>query len=237
MVHQVSVAEDISKVAIFRHSMDEIALENTLMEQEGSANGAISHVPLRRDSSPSFLPQFTFQSHEDESDWECSPRTSVDLATDFQAGLHSLMERESHDLDDTSEDDLESNGEGAALTHREDIGVSSRRTKQFAVSTNPPRAIPTSPQNEVLEMESRSRLQIPVSGDSGRISHARSRSGCSDCSTLLGTEDEDEEFPMRKDRTDDIIQVIEIPIPRKRRSTILGKLKQTLGSPPKESIW
>jgi hypothetical protein len=53
----------------------------------------------------------------------------------------------------------------------------------------------------------------------------------------VGTEDENEEFPMRRDRTEDVIQVIEIPIARKRRSTILGKLKQTLGSPPKESKW
>lgn len=211
-------------------------LESTLTGRAGSANGSIAQVSSRRDS-PSFLPPFTLESHEDESDWECSPRTSVDFETHFQAGLHFVREQESQDLDDTSEDELDPNGEGAAHTQRDETGVFSRRTKQFAESTELPRVIPTSPQNEVLEMESNSRLQIPASSNNRRISHARSRSGCSDCSTLVGTEDEDEEFPMRKDRTEDVIQVIEIPIARKRRSTILGKLKQTLGSPPKESKW
>jgi len=211
-----------------------MAFGNSLMGESYSANGSRSQVSSRRDF-PSLLPPFTFESHEDASEWDCSPRTSVDIETDLQAGLHFVTEREG--LDDTSEDDLNPNGEGTALTQREDTGVFSRRTKQFAESPKLPQVIPTSPQNKVLEVESSSMLQIPASDDNSRISHARSRSGCSECSTLVGTEDENEEFPMRRDRTEDVIQVIEIPIARKRRSTILGKLKQTLGSPPKESKW
>lgn len=222
MADQVSVVEDIVKGAIFRDSMDP---ENTVIEGPHPANGS------KHDASPSFLPPFTFEAHEDEADSDCSARTSLDLETDFQAELDVLLGREWQGFDDTSEDDLDPS---SALTQHEDTGVLASR----AESSTPPRAIPTSPEIEVPETESSHWLQIPTSSENRSISHARSSSGFSNSSTLVGTEDENEEFPMRKDRsTEDVIQVIEIPIVRKRRSTILGKLKQTLGSPPRESKW
>ncbi|KAH8768519.1 hypothetical protein BGZ57DRAFT_469145 [Hyaloscypha finlandica] len=201
--------------------MDEV-LENTLKEGPCSRTASINEVSFSPASTPPFSPRMTFE-------------------TECQSCSSSLTEGEDHDVDSDEEieDDLDFNREDAThlllgdiqmFSPTQSLAQSMLKTNQLEVQS------PTSPETQSLEPELSPRIQITHASATGlksrlSLSHVRRISGYSDCSTLQGSVHEDEEFPMRKDANEDVIQVVEIPLMspgRKRGSSLFGTIKKVV---------
>ena len=207
------------------HRTDENMLENTLKEGPCTRSSSINEVSFPRDSSSSLRPRFSFEQDSETLDFE----------TGRQSCSSSLTEG---DFDDENEDELDLNKEDATHLILGDIQIFSP-TQTFVQSVLKSTQLELSDsalrRPEILESETSPRIQITHAGETGlnsgpllSKSHARRISGCS---TLQGSVHEDEEFPMRKDGNEDVIQVIEIPLKplgRKRGSSLFGTIKKVV---------
>jgi hypothetical protein len=201
--------------------MDEV-LENTLKEGPCSRTASINEVSFSPASTPPFSPRMTFE-------------------TECQSCSSSLTEGEDHDVnsDDEIEDDLDFNREDAThlllgdiqmFSPTQSLAQSMLKTNQLELQS------PISPQTHNLGPELSPKIQITHASATGlksRLSHSHVRriSEYSDSSTLQGSVHEDEEFPMRKDANEDVIQVVEIPLMspgRKRGSSLFGTIKKVV---------
>jgi hypothetical protein len=199
-------------------------LENTLKEGPCSRSPSINEVSFPQESSSSLRPRFSFEQDSETLDFE----------TGRQSCSSSLTEG---DFDDENEDELDLNKDATHLILG-DIQIFSP-TQTFVQSMLKSTQLELSDsalrRPEILESETSPRIQITHAGETGLNSgsllskaHARRISGCS---TLQGSVHEDEEFPMRKDGNEDVIQVIEIPLQplgRKRGSSLFGTIKKVV---------
>ena len=206
------------------HRTDETMLENTLKEGPCSRSPSINEVSFPQESSSSLRPRFSFEQDSETLDFE----------TGRQSCSSSLTEG---DFDDENEDELDLNKDATHLILG-DIQIFSP-TQTFVQSMLKSTQLELSDsalrRPEILESETSPRIQITHAGETGLNSgsllskaHARRISGCS---TLQGSVHEDEEFPMRKDGNEDVIQVIEIPLQplgRKRGSSLFGTIKKVV---------
>jgi hypothetical protein len=201
--------------------MDEV-LENMLKEGPCSRTASINEVSFSPSSTPPFSPQMAFEN-------ECQSCSS------------SLAEGEYQDVDSDyeTEGDINLSREEAAHLLLGDIQIFSPTqslARSMLGSSQLELQSPTSPRTQTLEPESSPKIQITHASETGlkthhSLSHARRISGYSDSSTLQGSVHEDEEFPMRRDANEDVIQVIEIPLKspgRKRGSSLFGTIKKVV---------
>jgi hypothetical protein len=213
----------------------ETMLEATFKEGPCSSTASINEVSFSQDLSSSFPRRFSF-----ETDSEDCVR-NLDLETDRQSYSSSFTEGEFHDVDQDYENEGEFNLNKEDATHLVlgDIQVFSPTqtfVQSMLKSTELELRAPTSPETQYLEPETSPRIQITHASETGlnshlSLSHSRRISGCSDSSTLQGSVHEDEEFPMRKDGNEDVIQIIEIPLKspgRKRGSSLFGSIKKVV---------
>jgi hypothetical protein len=201
--------------------MDEV-LENTLKEGPCSRTASINEVSFSPTPTPPFSPRMTFE-------------------TECQSCSSSLTGGEYHDVDSDHEieDNLDFNREDAThlllgdiqmFSPTQSLAQSMLKTNQLELQSL------TSPETQSLEPELSPKIQIThasATGLKGRLSrsHVRRISGYSDSSTLQGSVHEDEEFPMRKDANEEVIQVVEIPLMspgRKRGSSLFGTIKKVV---------
>jgi hypothetical protein len=210
---------------LMHHRNDENMLENTLKEGPCSRSSSINEVSFPRDPSSSLRPRFSFEQDSETLDFE----------TGHQSCSSSLTEG---DFDDENEDELNLNKEDASHLILGDIQIFSP-TQTFVQSMLKSTQLKLSDsalrRPEILESETSPRIQITHAEETGLNSgsllskaHTRRISGCS---TLQGSVHEDEEFPMRKDGNEDVIQVIEIPLQplgRKRGSSLFGTIKKVV---------
>ncbi len=205
--------------------VDKTLLENTLKEGPSSRSPSINEVSFPQDFSSSLRPRFSFEQGSETLDFEIGR----------QSCSSSLTEG---DFDDENEDELNLSKEGATHLILGDIQIFSPtqtfvqlmlKSTQLELSDSALQGL------EILESETSPRIQITHAGETGLNSglllskaHARRISGCS---TLQGSVYEDEEFPMRKDGNEDVIQVIEIPLQpcgRKRGASLFGTIKKVV---------
>jgi hypothetical protein len=210
--------------------IDEVMFENELKEGPCSRTASINELSFSPQCSPRFTPAMTFESDFEE---EYAAQNS-ELETRRHSYSSSATEGDFHDFDLDDEDendaDLNLNSENAAHLLSGDIQLFSP-TQKFAESLRNSTILltPPSPEPNALEEESRPKSAM-IDSENGRL-HARSSSGCSDSSTLQGSEHGDEEFPMRKDGNEDVIHVIEIPLKspgRRRGSSLFGTIKHVV---------
>jgi hypothetical protein len=215
--------------------IDETMLETTFKEGPCSRTASINEVSFSQDLSPSFPRRFSFENDSDEY------ARNLDLETDRQSYSSSFTEGDFHDVnsDAENEDEFNHNKEDASHLLLGDIQVCSPTqtfVQSMLKSTELELRAPTSPKIQYLEPETSPKIQITHASETGlknhlSLSHSRRISGCSDSSTLQGSVHEDEEFPMRKDGNEDVIQVIEIPLKspgRKRGSSLFGSIKKVV---------
>jgi hypothetical protein len=208
-----------------QHRIDETKLENTLKEAPCLQTPSINEVSFPQDFSSSLRPQFSFE-HDSET---------LGFETGRQSCSSSLTDS---GFDDENEDELNLNKEDATHLILGDIQIFSPTqtfVQSMLKSTQLELSDSTLRRPEILESETSPRIQITHARETGLNSglllskaHARRISGCS---TLQGSVHEDEEFPMRKDGNEDVIQVIEIPLKplgRKRGSSLFGTIKKVV---------
>jgi hypothetical protein len=210
---------------LMHHRNDENMLENTLKEGPCSRSSSINEVSFPRDPSSSLRPRFSFEQDSETLDFETGRQS---CSSSFTEG----------DFDDENEDELDLNTEDATHLILGDIQIFSP-TQTFVQSMLKSTQLKLSDsalrRPEILESETSPRIQITHAEETGLNSgsllskaHTRRISGCS---TLQGSVHEDEEFPMRKDGNEDVIQVIEIPLQplgRKRGSSLFGTIKKVV---------
>jgi hypothetical protein len=215
--------------------MDKV-LENALKEGPCSRTASINEISFSPSSTPPFSPRMA-----SENDYDTFGARNLGHGTDCRSCSSSLTEGEYTDMDfdDEIEDDIDFNREDAThlilgdiqmFSPTQNLAQSMLRSSQLELRA------PTSPQTQSSEPELSPRIQITHAGETGlkarhSVSHVRRISGYSDSSTLQGSVHEDEEFPMRKDANEDVIQVIEIPLKspgRKRGSSLFGNIKKVV---------
>jgi hypothetical protein len=207
--------------------LDEV-LESTLKEGPCLKTASINEVSFSPTSTPPFSPRMAFHR---EIDHDYAAR-NLDLETDCQSCSSSFTEGDLHDVD---LDDFDVNREDATHLLLGDIQVFSptQSLAQSMLQSNQLELLSHTSKVQSEEPEQSPRIQITHASDGGlqspsSLSHSRSFSGCS---TLQGSVHEDEEFPMRKDANEDVIQVIEIPLKstgRKRGSSLFGSIKKVV---------